>query len=348
MNPDPVVAALGGYRAAERRRLATLGAALGLLALCVIADIATGPALLPVGAVVQALAFPAEAEAMTRTIVWSLRLPMALMAVVVGVALGASGAGMQTLLDNPLASPYTLGLAAAAGFGAALAIQMGGWGLPPWLAVPGTAFLATTLAAAAITAVGALPGLGRDTMVLAGIALLFLFHALTSLLQFRATPETGQQIVFWLFGSLAKATWSTLAVTALACAAALPYLYRNAWRLTALHLGEARARALGIDVGPLRVTAIAAISLMTATAISFVGTIGFVGLIAPHLARMLVGADHRFLLPLAAICGALMLSAASVASKLIMPGVQVPVGIITALVGLPFFVHLIITRRMVG
>lgn len=337
--------AVARHRHVERRRLVVLAALLLLATALLVLDVATGPALLPVADVLAALAGRDVGDATLRAIVWELRLPMGLMALAVGVALGTAGASMQTLLDNPLASPYTLGLAAAAGFGAALCIQNGGWGLNPTVIVPLCAFVACCFAAVVIYGVGTIRGMGTDTMVLAGIALLFLFHSLQSLLQFRASPEVGQQIVFWLFGSLAKATWTSVAITAFACVVAVPLLLRQSWRLTALRLGEQRARALGVNVGRLRFVTIALISLMTATAISFVGTIGFIGLVAPHLSRMLVGEDQRFLLPASGIVGALLLSAASVLSKVLMPGVLVPVGIVTALVGVPFFFHLILARR---
>ncbi len=343
-----VETALVSHRRSERRRV---GVGLGLLAFVLIGfvlDIATGPAMLPVQDVLTTLLDPGSADDTTVAIVWTLRLPMALMALVVGVALGASGAGMQTLLDNPLASPYTLGIAAAAGFGASLCIHTGGWGLNPVFAVPASAFLLACLASAVIYGIGSLKGLEADTMVLAGIALLFLFHSLQSLLQFLASPEVGQQIVFWLFGSLAKSTWTSVAVTTATCAAALPLLMRSAWRMTALRLGEQQARALGVDVSHLRFTGFALISLVTATAISFVGTIGFIGLVAPHIARLLVGEDQRFLLPLSGVVGALMLSAASVVSKMVLPGALLPVGIVTALIGVPFFLHLILSRHRLG
>ncbi|MBL8691249.1 MAG: iron ABC transporter permease [Rhodospirillaceae bacterium] len=340
--------AIAMHRRVERRRMVAFFCLLIALSGLLVLDIATGPALLKIEDVLATLVGPAEADLTLRAIVWDLRLPMALMALTVGVALGTSGATMQTLLDNPLASPYTLGLAAAAGFGASLCIQNGGWGLNPSFIVPFCAFVFACLASATIYGVGNIRGMGTDTMVLAGIALLFLFHSLQSLLQFKATPEVGQQIVFWLFGSLAKATWTSVQITAAACLIALPLLMREAWKMTALRLGEQRARALGVNVMWLRFVTIALISFMTATAISFVGTIGFIGLVAPHLSRLFVGEDQRFLLPMSGLVGALLLSAASVISKILMPGVLVPVGIVTAVVGVPFFLHLILSRRRIG
>lgn len=338
-----IEAAIARHRRTERKRLSIIATLAILTALSMIFDIATGPALLPVGDVVSAI-FGTTDETVT-VIVWSLRLPLALMALVVGVALGVSGASMQTLLDNPLASPYTLGLASAAAFGASLAILNFGWGFDPVFIIPASAFIAACLAATVIYGIGNMRGMGSGSMIFAGIALMFLFHSLQSLLQFKATPEVGQQIVFWMFGTLAKATWSNVAISAGVVALCLPILMRNAWQLTALRLGEQRAKSAGVSVIWLRLVTITLVSLMTATVVSFVGTIGFVGLVAPHIARMLIGEDQRFLLPAAGCAGALMLSLASVFSKIIMPGVLLPVGIVTAIIGVPFFLHLILRQK---
>ncbi len=333
-------------RARGRRRLLALAVTALLLLVTFLLDILTGPAMLPLREVIAALLPPmAPAEGMVQTIVWNIRLPMALTAVVVGASLAVAGVEMQTILDNPLASPYTLGLSAASGFGAALAILSGAslFGRPEW-AVPLFAFLGAVAGCGAIYAVGRLRGLSSGIMVLAGIAILFLFQSLLSLLQYLASPETLQEIVFWLFGSLLKANWRTVAISSAVLLAVVPLLAREVWRLTALRLGEERARSLGIDVERLRLRVFLSVSLLTAAAVAFVGTIGFVGLVAPHVARMLVGEDQRFLLPLAALCGAVMLSAASILSKLISPGAVVPIGIVTAVAGLPFFFALILRR----
>ena len=172
---------------------------------------------------------------------------------------------------------------------------------------------------------------------------LFLFQSLLSLLQFLASPEALQQIVFWLFGSLLRASLGKTAIVAAVFAMALPLLLRDAWQLTALKLGDERARALGVRVDQLRLRAFVVVSLLTGAAVAFVGTIGFIGLVAPHVARMLVGEDQRHMLPASAVFGALLLSMASVVSKLIMPGTVFPIGIITALIGVPFFGWLVLT-----
>ena len=183
-------------------------------------------------------------------------------------------------------------------------------------------------------------------LVLAGIACLFLFQALLSLLQFLASPEALQQIVFWLFGSLQRSSLGKTALVAVVLALVLPVLLADAWALTALQLGDERARSLGVRVDALRLRAFVVVSLLTGAAVAFVGTIGFVGLVAPHIARMLVGEDQRHALPASALIGALLLSAASVASKAIMPGTVFPIGIVTALLGVPFFAWLVLRRAV--
>ena len=341
-------AAVAGWRAANLRRTGALLAALALLAAAMALDLATGPAMLAVPDVLRSLA-GLPGDPMLDAIVRTLRLPVALMAAVVGASLGVSGAVMQTILHNPLASSYTLGISAAAGFGAALVILVGAaLPLPDAWAIPLAAFAFAGLACAMVAGVGRMAGATPDLLVLAGIACLFLFQALLGLLQFMASPEALQQIVFWLFGSLQRATMAKVAVVAAVLAATAPVLARDAWRLTALGLGNERAAALGVQVGPLRTRAFVAVSLLTGAAVAFVGTIGFIGLVAPHVARILVGEDQRHLLPASAVFGALLLSAASVASKLILPGTVFPVGIVTALIGVPFFAWLVLAAGRAG
>jgi iron complex transport system permease protein len=281
---------------------------------------------------------------MVNAIVHGLRLPIAIMAVLVGAALGVSGAVMQTVLNNPLASSYTLGISAGAGFGAALAILLGAYlPVPDSWAVPLSAFVFAGIACALVVGAGQIRGASPELLVLAGIACLFLFQALQSLLQFLASPEALQQIVFWLFGSLTRASLPKAGLVAAVLAVLMPLLLRDAWRLTALQLGDERARALGVRVDGLRLRALVAVSLLTGAAVAFVGTIGFIGLVAPHVARMLVGADQRHMLPASALFGAVLLSAASVVSKLLVPGTIFPVGIMTALIGVPFFAWLMLS-----
>jgi iron complex transport system permease protein len=298
--------------------------------------------MLPIVSVLRSLLGLAD-DPMLNAIVHTLRLPIALMAVAVGAALGISGAVMQTILNNPLASSYTLGISAGAGFGAALAITLGAaLPVPEAWAIPIASFAFAGLACAMVGGVSRLRGATPELLVLAGIACLFLFQALLSLLQFVASPEALQQIVFWLFGSLLRSSLLKVAIVAGVLAVLLPVLMADSWRLTALKLGDDRARALGVRVDRLRLRAFVVVSLLTGAAVAFVGTIGFIGLVAPHIARMLVGEDQRLMLPASAVFGALLLSAASVASKLILPGTVFPIGIVTALIGVPFFAWLVL------
>lgn len=333
------------YRRAAGRRAAMLLVALGVLIAGLLLDIATGPAFLPLGTVARAVAGQ-SVDGSVQAIVWTIRLPVALTAVVVGAALGLSGALMQTILNNPLASSYTLGISAGAGFGAALVIVAGA-ALPvsEATAIPLNAVLFAGIACAGVYLIGGVRGANAEALVLAGIALQFLFQALTSLLQMVASPESLQQVVFWLFGSLQKATWPKLAILCAVVLACAPLLARDAWRLTALRLGDARAAAVGVQVTALRIRSFVLVSLLTGVAVAFVGTIGFIGLVAPHVARMLVGEDQRGLLPGSALVGAAMLSLASVLSKTISPGAVIPIGIVTALIGVPFFVGLVLRYR---
>jgi len=342
-------AAEASYSGTAARRRAWLLAMAAATALAALADLMTGPALLSPGDVAAALFRPDGIAASTQIIVRDIRLPMTAMACLVGAALGLAGAIMQAILNNPLASPYTLGFSAAAGFGASLAI-LTGVALPfaPALTVPAAAVVMSGAAAAMVYGFSSLRGMTAQVMVLAGIATLFLFQSLQSMAQYLASPEVLQAIVFWLFGSLLKANWDQVPVVASVVAASVAFLARDVWRLTALGLGDAHAAALGVDIRRLRIRMFCAVTFLTAGAVAFVGAIGFVGLVAPHVSRMLVGEDQRTLLPMSALTGAFVVAAASVVSKLVSPGGVVPIGIVTAVVGVPFLFGLIVKGRMRG
>ncbi|HIH93693.1 TPA: iron ABC transporter permease [Methanosarcina acetivorans] len=310
-------------------------------------DIMTGPASLSVSEVISTILFPAYSEPSVQVIVWTFRLPVALMAIVIGIALGLAGANMQTILDNPLASPYTLGISAAAGFGAALAIVLGVGVLPfaDTLFVPVNAFVFSLISCMAIYGIARFKKATSETIVLTGIAVLFLFNSLLGLLEYKANPEQVQAIVFWLFGSLTKTNWTTLRITVGIVLVVIPLLAIDVWKLTALRLGDDKAKSLGVDVERMRIKGLILISVLTATAVAFVGTIGFIGLVSPHIARMLVGEDHRYFLPCSALSGAFILSTASILSKIVVPGIIFPIGILTSLIGIPFFIWLLLSKK---
>ncbi|MEO1343253.1 MAG: iron ABC transporter permease [Pseudomonadota bacterium] len=328
------------------RRVTALSVGLVLLVLCVLVDILTGPALLPVGDTVAAFFGLERASSMTTVIVWDIRLPMTLMALTVGAALAIAGVIMQTILGNPLASPYTLGFSAAAGFGAAV-VLLTGFTLPilAWLTIPAAAFGATLISAGLVYGLSRARGMTPEVMILAGIATLFLFQSLQSMVQYLASPEVLQAIVFWLFGSLLKASWDNLPVTFTILIVCVAAILPDLWRLTALRMGDDRAAAVGINVTRLRVRMFVIVALLTAGAVAFVGTIGFVGLVSPHIARGFVGEDQRFLLPMAAITGGIIMTGSSILSKIISPGGVIPIGIVTAVLGVPFLFGLILMGK---
>ncbi|WP_085615271.1 FecCD family ABC transporter permease [Thalassospira alkalitolerans] len=335
------------YKARSLRRILILSGMTIALFLSFAVDLATGPANYPLRDVIFALLNPSDVSDQLRVVIWEIRMPVALMALTVGAALSTAGAQMQTILANPLASPFTLGISAAAGFGAAMALVLGVAILPAFVEfiIPINAFIMAMATALIIHFFSRMRGVTVETIVLLGIALVFTFNALLALLQYLASEQALAAVVFWTMGSLVKATWSKVAITAIAVAIALPLFTRQAWALTALRLGDAKAESFGVNVQSLRLKTMLLVSLLAAIPVSFVGTIGFIGLVGPHIARMLVGEDQRFFLPASVLCGALILSATSVLSKLIIPGAILPIGVITALVGVPFFFSLIFASR---
>ncbi|WP_350024272.1 FecCD family ABC transporter permease [Serratia marcescens] len=344
---QPNAGVMGRYQHILRHRLLMMGVlALAILG-SLLLDFTMGPSGLSLSSLWQTLLDPAAADAGTRVIVWDIRLPYALMAVVVGFALGLAGAEMQTILNNPLASPFTLGVSSAAAFGAALAIVLGIGipGIPDQWFISANAFIFALFAALMLDGITRWTRVATSGVVLFGIALVFTFNALVSMMQFIASEDTLQGLVFWTMGSLARASWDKLGILFGVFAVLLPLSMMSSWKLTALRLGEDRAVSFGIDVRRLRLTTLLRISMLSALAVAFVGPIGFIGLVAPHIARMIFGEDHRFYLPASALIGALVLSMASVASKNLVPGVIIPVGIVTSLVGVPFFLSIILRHR---
>lgn len=343
----PAQTGQAAYRILVLRRTLLIALLIAAMFLSVSVDMALGPANYSLMEVVATIFNPFAATEQLRVVIWDIRMPIAFMALTVGASLSVAGAQMQTILANPLASPFTLGISAAAGFGAALAL-VGGVAVFPLATqfmVPINAFLMAMLAALFIHFASTMRGVAVETIVLLGIALVFTFNALLSLLEYLASEQALAAVVFWTMGSLTKATWPKVAITAAIVIVVMPLFARRAWALTALRLGEDKAASLGINVRRLRLETMMTVSLLAAIPVSFVGTIGFVGLVGPHIARMLVGEDQRFFLPASALCGALLLSATSVVSKTLIPGAMLPIGVMTALVGVPFFFVLIFTHR---
>jgi len=339
-----------GYTRLKKTRAVFIGGLLAALVILVGIAVTLGSADLTVGesylAILAGL-FPGtfSAPEMAEIIVWDYRLHRVLFAVAAGFGLAVAGSVMQGILRNPLASPFTLGIASAASTGASIAIVLGAGVVGGEYLVIGNAFLFTLLAAFAIYGMARYRGIGSETMVLAGIALMYLFSAVTSLLQYVGSAEQLQAVVFWMFGSVDKSSWPKLAIVALVLACTIPYLIYRAWDLNALAEGDEVAASLGVPVERSMAVHMMIASLITAVIICFTGTIGFIGLVAPHITRMAIGGDFRTLIPASGLVGALLLLAAdSIARSVLAPQV-LPVGIVTAFLGVPFFIYLFLHRR---
>ncbi len=318
--------------------------------------ISTGAARIPVTDVFQTLIGLGESKRY-QIIVWQIRLPQVLAAIVAGAGLSVSGAVMQSILRNPLGSPFTLGISHAAAFGAAFSVmilgsgtmtssQIGAVTLTNPAVTTATAFVFSMFAACFIVAVARLRGTTPETMILAGVALGALFTAGTMFLQFFADDVQLAAMVFWTFGDTARATWQELSVlTGVTLAAAL-YFMANAWNYNAVEAGDETAKGLGVRVERVRLLGMLVASLVTSVIVSALGIIGFVGLVCPHMVRQLIGADYRFLLPASFLLGALLLVVSDTAARLILAPHLLPVSILTAFMGAPVFLVLIMKGPM--
>lgn len=343
------------YGAKKRKLLWIMGLGI-LLFVLLLVGLSIGGASFNMGqswrALMSGITTPKGQMALDEKIIWQLRVPRVLMAIVGGMGLAISGLVMQTILRNPLASPYTLGISSAASFGAALSIVLG-LGTLPFLSgiVPGSyviafnAFLCSALCTFTIYGLSRTQRVTAETIVLFGVATNFLFSAGTSFLQYVGSEEQLSELVYWMFGSLSKANWGKLRLTTLVTLVAALLIYARAWDYNALLLGDENAGGMGIHVEQLRILGLLISSLVTATIVSLLGPIGFIGLVAPHLGRILIGSDHRFLIPVTALLGSCLLIAADVLSCIILNPVIVPVGIVTSFVGVPLLIYLVTRRR---
>jgi iron complex transport system permease protein len=284
-------------------------------------------------------------DGLASTIVWDLRLHRVIFAVLAGLGLAVAGATMQGVLRNPLASPFTLGIASAATFGAALAIIVIPQTIEGELAIVISAFIASLLAAAAIYGLSRYRGMSPESMVLAGIILMYLFSAVSSFLQYTGSTEQLQAVVFWMFGSLQRTSWLKCGIVGLVLLVCVPYIILKAWDLNALSMGDQVAQSLGVRVERTRTIHMFLASLITASIICFTGTIGFIGLVSPHITRLALGGDNRYLLVASGLVGALILLVADSLARTILAPAIIPVGIMTAFIGIPFFLYLFLRRK---
>lgn len=281
-----------------------------------------------------------------RDIIFNIRLPRVLLAALVGASLAVAGATMQGLFRNPLADPYIIGVSSGAAFGASAAIVLGitlgfaGFGAVPLMAFGGG--LLTIFVVYQISRQGStVPVM---TLLLAGIAIGAFLSAFVSLMIF-FSGDRMHQVVFWMMGGLGGARWSYLSVMVPYVVLGYGCIYYFSRELNAMLLGEDTAHYLGIDAEKLKKIFLVASSLLVSAAVSTSGIIGFVGLVVPHIVRLLAGPDHRFLLPASALCGAILLIGADTLARTIIAPAELPVGIITSLLGAPFFLYLLRKRK---
>lgn len=342
-----------GERRRRRGQLMLL-LVLGALLLAVLASFAVGPLRLPPLAVLQAIGVKlglldaAHASARDVAVVWQLRIPRVLLGAIVGASLAMAGASLQGLFGNPLADPGIVGVSQGAALGAVAAIVLGAATLGGWV-IPLAAF-AGGAAAISITYLLARPGRGHGnaTLLLVGIAMAAFCSALIGFFTYIATEAQLQSLVFWQLGSLASADWRDVAAVTPLFAVGTFCLLRLATPLDMLALGERQAQHLGLDVARTRRRLVAFSALLVGAAVAFAGSIGFVGLVVPHVARLLVGPGHRWLLPLSGLLGALLIVVADTAARTLDPPSEIPLGLFSAALGAPFFLWLVMQRRGKG
>lgn len=342
----------GGDRSALAR--ATIAALAVLLALVFIFGLTSGATDTSAGAVFWALVTGNEAEVGTvdRVVIFDIRLPRTVLGALIGASLAVSGAVMQGLFRNPLADPGIVGVSAGAGLGAVTFIVLGTGILAPVAAlfgiyhVPFAAFIGGLVTTILLYRVSTRHGrTSVATMLLAGIALGALAGAFTGLLVFWADDQQLRDLTFWGLGSVAGATWVKIAAVApiiVPVVLLAPLLARG---LNAMTLGEATAQHLGLNVQRFKRIAIVAVAAATGAAVAVSGGIGFVGIVVPHLLRLVIGPDHRYLLPACALLGAVMLLLADAIARQVVAPAELPIGIVTAAIGAPFFLWILLRRR---
>ncbi|MCL2305163.1 MAG: iron ABC transporter permease [Planctomycetaceae bacterium] len=335
-----------------RSALLILVAVLLVLAFCL--SLSVGAAMVPLGETVRILC-GFKSNPRWPQIILNIRLPQALAAVLAGAGLSIAGATMQNVLRNPLCSPLTLGISNAAAFGAALTLMLGGGQLVAVNPAFGELLSRSTIAlgafGGAILATVMILGLSRfhgsrsETIILVGVALSSLFSAGQMFMQYLADEARLAAIVYWTFGDTARASWNSLGLMGCCVVMVSVFFLSQSWNYNASAFGEETAQGLGVPVRRLRTTTMLLASFLTAVIVSQVGIIGFVGLVVPHLARLMIGADNRFLLPFTLLLGGLLLLVADTAARLVLPPRGLPVSILTALIGVPVFLLLLCSKR---
>ncbi len=277
--------------------------------------------------------------------VWEGRLPRALMGAVTGAGLAVGGCVMQSILNNGLADSYTTGISAGAGFGATVAFVAGISLASGVYAVVINAFVFSLIPTFAILAISKLKGGSPLVMVMSGIALMYFFNALSAVFKIMADPDDLAALYAWQLGSIGGTGWNDVGLVFLVVVPCILIMQTAAARINLLSSGDDYARSMGVNVSRLRNLSLLVVTMMTAVLVSFTGIIGFVGLVAPHVCRMFIGGDNRYLMAASAFLGALIVVAADTVGKVVFQPFELQVGIITAFLGAPLFLYLILRTR---
>jgi iron complex transport system permease protein len=296
---------------------------------------------------VLARAFPNSfhVSSLADTVVWTLRLPRILLAVFAGAALAMGGCVTQATLKNPIATPYTLGVSAGAGLGAAIGITLGRGLLGGEFVIIGNAFLFSLIPIAVILLLVKRTGASPQTMILAGVAMVYIFNAGTTILQYFAEANAVSATVFWLVGDLSRAAWWQLPYILAILIICTLVNVKLAWDINIIKMGDDTAKSLGVEVDRTRKITLITACLSTATVVAFTGAIGFICLVAPHVCRTFVGDDQRFLILSSGIFGAILLLVADIVARRLIAPVVLPVGAITAFLGGPLLLYLLLRRK---
>lgn len=339
------------FRINHRKRLLLAGLAV-LVFLAIAWSLNVGPAkvnLKTVFRVIFDLFQPDETLTKAeRVIVLNIRLPRICASILVGILLANAGLLMQGIFQNPLVSPYTLGVSNGASFGASLGIVLAAGMSSATAANNLVSLLAFAFAALTMYLVQAIGRIARNStknLLLAGIAVSYLFSSLVSFMKYTVDEKELPALVFWQMGSVSGISWDKIGILAAVALIGLVVMTIFSWDLNVIATGEESAISLGVNYKRLRRIAFLLSTLMTGVAVAFAGTIGFVGMVAPHIARMIVGNDYRYTIPTASLCGALLLLVADSLSRILVTTVSLPIGVITSFIGVPFFIWLIVRKR---